>query len=419
MNLEVTFQGKTRNRDGLIRAVQQLARQQGGQIGAWRDGMRVVLCPLGYLDLGWVRESGLFGGWKITGACTTTPGGPGLHKAVVEFVDALVRGKELKELEFKDRSGYWEDRNFARLVDEVYDPWLARELEGALGKLKQSPESVPLFWGEEEYLPKEVPNTVYTPIGRFSAQWLRERLDQGRRKELRERICIWPNEERDALYYRNGALKRMWQDCCFAPSDRHETDQQLNGFILDFLEQAARQDPALPMPMDAYRELCIMDGRDFRIPEDTPDMGEEFAPGYHKDELLQSYGTLWIPLPGVYRYEWSDDGKGNAGCIWIDEEGGGPIWRVSGYRNQEGAAEWNADFSQLKDVETRELSGGKARWGWKEIPNKADPDQPLRQMLCEVAAGDTLYVITVTFSDEMEEVLDRLRRMEIRPKLNG
>ena len=45
---------------------------------------------------------------------------------------------------------------------------------------------------------------------------------------------------------------------------------------------------------------------------------------------------------------------------------------MSGYRNKDGAADWNADMSELKDVETLELEGGKARWGWKDIPNKAE-----------------------------------------------
>ena len=418
MKLEITFQGKTRNRDSLIRTVQRLTQQQEGQLGAWKEGLRVVLCPLGYLDFGWTKEGGLFGGWKISGACVTTPGGPGLHKAAVSLIDGLGQ-KDLKELQVEDSTGYWEHRDFDRLVRETYEPWLAQQLQGAIHQLERSSQSVPLFWGEEGYLPQEVPNTVYTPMGRFSKEWIQERLEQGRIKELAQRLFLWPNEGHDALYYRNGALKRMWQDCCFAPSDRHYSDEQINGFILNFLEMAARGNPNLPLPVEAYRELCIMDGRDFKIPEDAPDMEEEFEPGFHKGELLQSYETLWIPLPGVYRYEWDDNGKGNAGCIWLDEDGGGPIRRVSGYRSQEGQAEWNADMSQLKDVETMELQGGKARWGWKEIPNKAEPDEPLRQLLGEVAAGDTLYVLTVTFSDdeEQEEIYDRLHRMQIRPKL--
>ena len=161
MKLEITFQGKTRNRDAFIRSVQRLAKAQEYQLGAWKDGMRVVLCPLGYLDMGWTRESGLFGGWKITGGCITVPGGPGLHKAVVELIDALSK-KDLKEVQVVDSTGFWEHRDFQRLSQETYGPWLEQELRGALVKLGQSPESVPLFWGEEDYLPQEVPDTVYT-----------------------------------------------------------------------------------------------------------------------------------------------------------------------------------------------------------------------------------------------------------------
>ena len=51
MNLQFTFRGRTRNRDGLLRAIQRIARRDGDQIGAWKDGMRLVLCPLGYLDM--------------------------------------------------------------------------------------------------------------------------------------------------------------------------------------------------------------------------------------------------------------------------------------------------------------------------------------------------------------------------------
>lgn len=296
MKLEITFQGKTRNRDAFIRSVQRLAKAQEYQLGAWKDGMRVVLCPLGYLDMGWTRESGLFGGWKITGGCITVPGGPGLHKAVAELIDALSK-KDLKEVQVVDSTGFWEHRDFQRLSQETYGPWLEQELRGALVKLGQSPESVPLFWGEEDYLPQEVPDTVYTPMGRFSKGWLQEQLDQGRTEELARRIFLWPNAFKDAFYYRNGAMKRMWQDCCFAPSDRHYSDEQINGFVLSFLERAYQLDPALPLPMSAYRELCIMDGRAFKIPEDAPELEEEFTPGYHKGSCSRAMRSCGSRCP--------------------------------------------------------------------------------------------------------------------------
>lgn len=41
-------------------------------------------------------------------------------------------------------------------------------------------------------------------------------------------------------------------------------------------------DPELPLPVESYRELCILDDRGFGLPEDIPELEEEFAPGYHK-----------------------------------------------------------------------------------------------------------------------------------------
>jgi len=69
-----------------------------------------------------------------------------------ELIDALSK-KDLKEVQVVDSTGFWEHRDFQRLSQETYVPWLEQELRGALGKLEQSSESVPLFWGEEDYLP--------------------------------------------------------------------------------------------------------------------------------------------------------------------------------------------------------------------------------------------------------------------------
>ena len=286
MKLEITFQGKTRNRDAFIRSVQRLAKAQEYQLGAWKDGMRVVLCPLGYLDMGWTRERAGCSAAGRSRRLHHRPRGPGLHKAVAELIDALSK-KDLKEVQVVDGTGFWEHRDFQRLSQETYAPWLEQELRGTLVKLGQSPESVPLFWGEEDYLPQEVPDTVYTPWAASPRGGSRSSWTRAGQRSWPGGFSCGPTRSRTPFYYRNGAMKRMWQDCCFAPSDRHYSDEQINGFVLDFLERAYRLDPALPLPMSAYRELCIMDGRNFKIPEDAPELEEEFTPGYHKGELLQ------------------------------------------------------------------------------------------------------------------------------------
>ena len=414
MRLGIVFQGECRNKDNVVRAVQRMAKEKGYRVGAWKEGMRVVLCPTGYVDLGWVPVRSFFGRWKITGSCVSVPAGPGFHRAAAELIQALGE-KEIKDMEWKDSTGYLEDPDFEALRRDTFEPWLAEQLNQALEELDRDPEvEVRLFWDEDQYWPEKVPGTVVTPVGRFSRQWLAERLEQGALRELSERMFLWNEPGHDARFHRNCALKRLWEDCYFAPSDRSGEDAQINGLILDELEKAANMDPELPLPVETYRELCILDDRGFGLPEDVPELEEEFSPGYHKGEVTQAFDTLRFPLPGVYRYEWNEDGRGGGGCIWWDEESDSPLWRVSGYRSKNVKAAWNADLTDFSDVETREEPGFSAHWGWKELEQRTDPEKPMYQVLGEVAAGPTLFVFTVTFSlpEERENIYARIRRIE-------
>ena len=157
-----------------------------------------------------------------------------------------------------------------------------------------------MFWDEDQYWPEKVPGTVVTPVGRFSRQWLGQRLEGGAR-ELSERLFLWNEPGHDARFHRNCALKRLWEDCAISrPPTAAGEDAQINGLILDELEKSAQMDPELPLPVESYRELCILDDRGFGLPEDIPELEEEFAPATTRggDPVLD---TLRFPLPGVYR----------------------------------------------------------------------------------------------------------------------
>ena len=75
----------------------------------------------------------------------------------------------------------------------------------------------------------------------------------------------------------------------------------------------------------------------------------------------------------------------------------------------------------MQDVEEREFSGARAHWGWSEVKRrrKKDQDDPLWQVVCEVAAEDTLYLVTILYSqpEERQDIYDRLRRMELGKRL--
>lgn len=407
--MEITFQARVWNNDSIIKAAQRLAKQKGYRMGVWKEGMRVVLCPMGYLDFGWVRESGIFGHWQISGGCTTTPGGPGLHKAAIDFLEQLGQNG-LKELDITDWTGYLENRDFEALRQKQFIPWLSRQIEAALERLEQGRRTTYLFWEADQYLPQEIPDTVVTPMGRFSKHWLKET----ELCEIAHRLFLWENPEQDGWFFRNCALKRMWEDCWYAPSDRSGDDAQTNQQIIQYLEKASALDATLPLPVSEYRELCILDYREPQLPPETPELEEEFLIGYRRDEVIQPFDALRIPLPGLYHYEWSKDRQGHSGGIWWDADSISPIWRFSGYRNPDGKAEWVLDLSQTQDREEVELpGGGRAHWGWNLIENKEDPEDPLYQVAGEVLVGSILYQITVTYgeAEERESIYQRLHRI--------
>ena len=415
-NIDLTYAGKTRSKDSLVKAVQHLAKQQNLRLGVWAEGMRIVLCPGGYLDFAWTKEKGLFSQWNLRGGCNTTPAGPGFHKAALEFLEQLEQFG-IKEWTIQDRTDYQQDRNFDALRREWFLPWLEEQVRGVLDKTAPG-EMGYLFWEADQYRPSTVADSIVTPMGRFPATWLREQLDEGKLEALADRLFLWDKPGTDARQLRNRALKQMWEDCYFAPSDRSPQDRQINTAILDTLERSAAMDPSLPQPVAEYRELCIMDDRTPNLSQDVPELEKFYPIGYRKEELLQPYDQIVVPLPGLYHYEWANDGMGGMGGVWRDEESESPIWHFSAFRSSIGQAQWGLDFGELQDTRTKELEGGKVHWGWKELPPKKAGDDFLYRVSCEAAVGATLYVITITYlhPEHREDIYQRLERMTVQPQ---
>lgn len=415
-NIDLTYTGKVRSKDNLVKAVQRLAKQRNLRVGVWAEGMRIVLCPRGYLDFAWSKEKGLFGQWALRGGCSTTPAGPGFHKAALELLEGLEQ-LGIREWAIQDRSDYQQDRNFEALRREWFLPWLEEQVRGVVDKTAPG-EMGYLFWEADQYRPSVVPDTVVTPMGRFPVAWLRERLDQGELEELAGWLFLWDAPGVDARQLRNRALKQLWEDCYFAPSDRSAQDEQINTAILDTLERSAAMDPSLPQPVADYRELCILADRTPNLPDDVPELEEFYPIGYRREEILQPYDQIVVPLPGIYHYEWENDGMGSMGGVWRDEESESPIWHLAAFRSSVGQAQFGLDLGELQDICTKELEEGKAHWGWKELPPRKAGDDLLYRVSCEAAVGATLYVITITYlhPEHREDIYQRLERMTILPQ---
>lgn len=407
MSIGFTFTGRVKKPELLIAAAKRAADERYYGLSQWEDGLSVSLCPLdGRVRMSWKKESGLFGQWQVTGECVSTPAGPGLHKAAVELVDAL----GLQKLAVEDETDYAQHRDFEKMCREHFYPWLRTLVEVCHEKLKEGGyNSMCLCWDMDQYRPEDIPGTIITPVGRFSARGMLETLEQKGVETLAERFFLWYHPgKRDALYDRQIALNLLWEHCYFAPSSRDREDGSVNENICKNLEMAARLNPALPLPRRAYEEVCALAGQEPSLPE-GPALAEEFSPGYRKGPVTYAVGALRLTLPGRCRCTWEQWENGGGAHLWSDTTG--PVWRVNSYRTREGDACFTHNLDTLHGVEGRTLKGGALRWGWREI---WEGTQRLYQVQCEVITGPSLFVLTAACSDPRDlgtaaEVIGNIR----------
>ena len=354
MSVGFSFACRVKRIEELLSSARQLARERGYQFFLYpeQNGFTLGLCPMGgELHFRWRRRGGLFPCYELEGDCQSTPAGPGLHKAAADAFYALDQIGEQKfrfsRLYFGDETGYFDHWSFEKSVREHFHPWLAALLEMCCQRVLDGTDpQMCLCWRTEQYVPKEVPGTLVTPVGRFSARSLREMAQTQGIEAVAERFFLWYHPEpRDALYCRNLALNLLWEECRYLPSSRGEEDRRLNDTILDCLEEAARLDPALPLPRRSYEEVCALAGREPRLRE-GPAMEEEFFPGYRKEPVTYTAGPLRLTLSGAYR---------RVGDWW--EDGPGPVWQV---RRGERLTGPGGETGELA------VDGGTVRWSWRE-----------------------------------------------------
>lgn len=387
MSIGLTFTGKIDSPQALLEAAKILAAERNYHLTAGESGLKVTMCPLGgELGVLWRPERDPAGPWLVRGGCMSTPAGAGLHRAAVELLDNL----PIRALTVEDETGFYRHRDFQRMKEEHFYPWLKTLVDVCLQERGRGVSGMQLCWDLEQYAPLDIPDTVVTPVGRFRLAELAGLLEQGGIEALASRFFLWNGRTWDARFYRNRAVNALWEKCYFAPSARSWEDEAVNAAILDDLERAAKLDLSLPLPRAAYREVCALAGREPAL-SDGPQLEEEFTPGYRKDLVTHNLGVLRLTLPGACRCGWEPWQNGGGACLWTD--GSGPVWRVSSYRMREGEARFTENLDSLNGLEDRELKGGALRWGWKEIYENGER---LYQAECEVISGPSLFFLTAT-----------------------
>ncbi len=391
MSIGFTFTGRVKKPETLLVAAQRLAEEQGYGLYQREDGLSISLCPLdGQVHMTWKKGGGLLSQWEVEGECVSTPAGPGLHKAAVEALDAL----PIQKLSVADETEYYQHRDFDRMLREHFYPWLKTIADVLTGQFSEDHTNVCMCWDLDAYMPEDVPGTVVTPVGRFSGRWMRETVENQGIEALAERFFLWYHPgKRDALYNRQVALNLLWEHCHYAPSSRSQEDASNNEIVCKNLEMAAVLDRNVPLPRRAYEEICQLAHRAPALP-DGPELAEEFEPGYRKGLVTYSIGPLRLTLPGLYRYQREQWEEGKGCDKWWDETGLSPIWRVNGYRMNQGEASFTPVFQGDNDLTQFEIKGGAVQYGWRALE---EDGQPIYQVRAEVITGPTLFVITVTY----------------------
>ncbi len=406
MSIGLSFTGKIDSPKALLEAASILAEEQKYRLGVGETGLKVVMCPLGgELNILWRPEEDPAGPWLVRGSCVSTPAGAGLHRAAVELLDSL----PVQALAVEDETGFCQHRDFQRMKEEHFYPWLKTLVEVCRQEMGKGVSGMQLCWDLDQYAPEDIPGTVVTPVGRFRLAELAELEERGGIEDLAGRFFLWNGRTRDARFYRNRAINALWEDCCFAPSSRSPEDAAINAAILDDLERAAKLNPALPLPRSAYLELCALAERPPAL-QQGPELQEEFAPGYRKGPVTYGVGALRLTLPGGYVSGWEPWRNGGGAHLWSD--GAGPVWRVVSYRTREGESSFTDNLDALHGVEGRKLKGGALRWGWKEI---REDEERLYQAVCEVIAGPALFLLTATCADpgDLGQVAQTIGRISL------
>ena len=391
MSIGFTFTGRVKKPETLLVAAQRLAEERSYGVYQREDGLSLSLCPLdGRVYMTWKKEGGLLGQWTVEGECVSTPAGPGLHKAAVEALDAL----PIQKLHVEDETEYFQHRDFDRMLREHFHPWLKTMVDMLTGQFGEDHTNVCMCWDLDAYMPEDVPGTVVTPVGRFSAKWMREPVETQGIETLAERFFLWYHPgKRDALYNRQVALNLLWEHCYYAPSSRSREDASNNEIVCKNLEMAAMLDRNIPLPRKAYEEICQLARRAPALP-DGPELEEEFEPGYRKGLVTCPMGPLRLTLPGLYCHEREQWENGNGCEKWCDETGLSPIWRVNGYRMNQGDAAFTPVFEGDNDLTRFEIKGGAVQYGWRALE---EDGQSIYQVRAEVVTGPFLFVITVTY----------------------
>lgn len=390
MSFGFTFSAPA-DRERAGNALERLTAQENCHMERDTDTARVHFCPGG--DLFFRFEDTKFG-TALYGDCCTSIAGPGFHAAAIAFVDALAREADLS-LSVDDETGYYRDRDFARMRDEDFYQRLQMLTDICAVKAREEGlTNLCINWSPDQYRPAQVDGTVATPMGRFSLDRLSQWIQQAGVEPFAREFYIWNEPERDGLFYRNWALSLLWEQCSFMPGSRSQEDAAINKKIIELLEQAVSMDRSLPFPKAEYRLLCAMEGRSPADLSGVPSYESEYPIGYRRDTVVWDLGNLSVSIDGSFLFSY-DDSSGNGDYVWFD--GLDENWhtvRMTAFRGEGEAAFRPGTFAELFP-EDFPVGEGLCRAAWAGVIE--DEKESWEDVVAQVICGPQITFITVSY----------------------
>lgn len=381
MSIGFSFENTKCKQKKAFAVLEKLADEWGVPFTRGESSACLSFCRSGQLYFTY-EEGGL------SGSCQTNVAGPGFHKAAVDFtVEFLQRAKLSVSLD--DETDYVTHRDFQRMRREHFYSWLGN----IVGLIKREGD-LTICWDLNQYTPAEISGSVITPMGRFTTEKLVRRVAEKGIESFAQDFFVWNEEEKDAYYFRNQALARLWEDCYFRASARSKEDESVNGYIRKNIEKAAQLSSAIPLPLADYRLLCELDG--LMAPTlQNPELQSDYPVGYRKETITHRFGNLLIPLHGSFMIDDQEDD-----LVFYDGEENLRSVRMSAFEAAQPAKQFSENLFTDVSSAPEEFSAG---YGRGKMAYAGQVKDGWHQVIAQILTGRQITLITVSLHDEADK----------------
>lgn len=318
MSIGITAYGKVvkRKGDDIKNIVKMVGNRCGLAFSCSSDG---DTCYLNLTDNGtiYIEFKQEVDGTAIMIDSQTSVMGPGFHRLVADFIDALGDSAGIR-LDVEDDTGFYGHRNFKKLETEDFHPWIGKLIEH-LDENKEKQTVFAINW-DFAWPSSEETGTVIMPFGRFSIDALVSILKNSGPQGIEELIFPCPDEEIDMnrVEWFN-ILYLLWVKCSFMPSDRCREDEEVNSTIIASIERLICSGKSFPFPHKEYLELCHLACHEPVELEDVKDYITDFPIGFRRGRLVHRIGNVSYTIPGHFVFFDEDRGFGYWNCSEDDQ----------------------------------------------------------------------------------------------------